>query len=150
MNSVLRSVFPNLTCENFSKTSEAVKSYNCIAWAAGRGEIEEEWWEPSSDIEHYWPPSVAKEYTSQCYREAFRTLGYEPCHDGAREAGWEKVALYVDDNDTPTHMARQLPEGGWTSKLGKSIDITHKTVEALEGNCYGRATYYLRRRNPTF
>ena len=69
---------------------------------------------------------------------------------GQREVGWEKVALYVDHDDVPTHMARQLRSGYWTSKLGQGIDITHDTVEALEGHCYGKATYYLRRRNPDF
>lgn len=37
----------------------------------------------------------------------------------------------------PTHMARQLPDGTWSSKLGPNEDITHFTLDALES--YGRA-----------
>lgn len=52
--------------------------------------------------------------------------------------GYEKVALYVDNAGIPTHMARQLPNGEWTSKLGQLEDISHNDLDALEGTQYGR------------
>ncbi|MCI0637958.1 MAG: hypothetical protein L0Y72_23715 [Gemmataceae bacterium] len=36
----------------------------------------------------------------------------------------------------PTHAARQLPTGRWSSKLGPSEDIEHD-LHALEGEIYG-------------
>jgi hypothetical protein len=50
---------------------------------------------------------------------AFGILGYSPCDDGTLEEGFEKVAIYVDESETPTHMAKQLPSGMWTSKCGQ-------------------------------
>ena len=44
----------------------------------------------------------------------------------------------------PTHAARQLGDGRWTSKLGKEVDITH-TLVGLEGPVYGQVAAYLRR-----
>jgi len=56
---------------------------------------------------------------------------------------FEKVAIYALDGE-PTHAARQLSDGTWTSKLGKDIDITH-TLRALEGSTYGQVAAYLKR-----
>ena len=44
-------------------------------------------------------------------------------------------------------MARQLPSGLWTSKLGESEDIEHQ-VEGLEGSSYGNVLVYLCREIP--
>ena len=66
------------------------------------------------------------------------------CDDGGLEPGHEKVALYVLDGK-PTHAARQLPDGAWTSKLGRQIDIAH-TVCALEGPAYGQIAVFLKRK----
>ena len=82
-------------------------------------------------------------------------IGYEVCPIGSRalEPGVQKIALYVDEDGTPTHAARQLPSGEWTSKLGRAEDIRHKTLEALEGSAgqppgYGRAKLILKRVSP--
>lgn len=52
----------------------------------------------------------------------------------------------------PTHMARQLANGMWTSKLGGNEDITHFTLDALESygpirirDEYGCGVIYMRR-----
>ena len=50
-------------------------------------------------------------------------------------------------------MARQLPDGTWSSKLGRNEDLTHFTLDALESygiaygalDEYGCAVLYLRR-----
>ncbi len=47
----------------------------------------------------------------------------------------EKLALFVH-RDKVVHVARQLPSGLWTSKLGQSFDIEHP-LAALEGDLYG-------------
>jgi hypothetical protein len=60
---------------------------------------------------------------------------------------WKKF-----DDWIPTHMARQLPNGAWTSKCGPEEDITHFTLDALEtyGTIYnyGCDVLYMRRLIP--
>lgn len=70
------------------------------------------------------------------------------------EAGIEKIAIYVDANGVPTHAARQLADGTWTSKLGEWEDIQHKTLEAMEdsrglGLGYGKVKLILKRQAAT-
>ena len=55
----------------------------------------------------------------------FRSLGFVMRDDGDHEIGLEKIALYATDDDEYTHVARQLPSGKWTSKLGGLEDIEH-------------------------
>jgi len=73
---------------------------------------------------------------------AFATLGYEKCESSALAAGVEKIAIYVCEKTCrPSHAARQLPSGRWTSKLNTGIDIEHPDLEAVEGSAhlsYGR------------
>jgi hypothetical protein len=76
---------------------------------------------------------------------AFSILGFELCSSELLEAGVEKVALYVNAQGEPTHMARQLSGGGRTSKLGKSEDLEHQ-FDGLEGsNVYGSVARILKR-----
>jgi hypothetical protein len=60
------------------------------------------------------------------------------------EPGFEKVALIVDARGVPTHAARQLPTGRWTSNLGAWEDIEHE-LHALEGHAYGIVALLLTR-----
>ena len=77
---------------------------------------------------------------------AFATLGFEVCESGDAEPGLEKVAIYVGDSGEPEHMARQLPSGGWTSKMGCLLeDIEHVNLAVLEGTEYGTAKTFLAR-----
>jgi hypothetical protein len=76
---------------------------------------------------------------------AFKWLGYIRCSNSRIEWGFEKVALYADGN-SPTHMARQLSDGTWTSKCGGAEDITHFTLDALESpGHYGFPLLFLKR-----
>jgi hypothetical protein len=49
---------------------------------------------------------------------------------------------------TPTHAARQLPDGTWTSKLGISEDIQH-ALDDLAGAVYRAVVQILKRALPT-
>lgn len=80
--------------------------------------------------------------------DAFRTLGFSPCHGPENEPGFEKVAIYADGNGIPTHMARQVDGGGWTSKLGSDVDIHHDVLDTLHGPAYGSSQVFLRRPKP--
>ncbi|MBX9582766.1 MAG: hypothetical protein K2X87_20870 [Gemmataceae bacterium] len=130
--------FPDLTATNHYVTSPATSEYNCIAWAAGFSD--EPWWPSGDPAVAYWPPSAPQEVTLPAFVAAFATLGYSPCPDGVVEPGYGKVALYTLGG-VPTHAARQLPDGRWSSKLGNWYDIAH----ALDGPVYGSPALFLRR-----
>ena len=80
--------------------------------------------------------------------EAFGTLGYVECADESLEKGFEKIALYGKSSGgslEPTHMAKQLPDGHWKSKLGRHEDIEHNDLSNIDGANYGSARRYLKR-----
>lgn len=132
--------FPRLVSDNYSETSPPDLLYNCVGWTAG--DVSRWWW---PDDASFWPEVSRREWSLDGFVEAFATLGYEPCESDELEAGFEKVAIYLREDGRPTHMARQLPSGRWTSKLGESEDIEHASVRGLEGEIYGRCERILRR-----
>ena len=135
---LLLMAFPNLGEEGFKITSPCDARYNCVAWVAER--TDHRWW-PEPDA--YWPQSAARLRTLEAFIQAFKFLGYEHCPDGEWESGFEKVAIYRH-REIPNHVARQLADGTWTSKLGDQVDITH-TLRGLEGDVYGQVACYLKR-----
>jgi hypothetical protein len=139
--------FENISLEDFDFTSDPTPQYNCIAWAAGKQN--EPWW-PTDQIKGYfWPPGLPKEPIGQetiaNFISAFETEGYSLCLNGEVEEGFEKVAIYADANQIPTHAARSLRGGGWTSKLGDEEDIKHVSLESIAGNGYGSPVVFLKR-----
>ena len=134
--------FPQLAFTGYGMTSPQTPRYNCIAWAAGDTR---KWWWPDPSPFAYWPPSIPRENTMQRFVEAFGTLGYEPCSDPELEPDVEKVAVYADEDGSPTHAARQLPIGSWTSKLGREEDIEHHDLAGIEGEKYGHVAQLLKR-----
>ncbi len=135
--------FPDLASAGYSVTSPPTSEYNCIAWAAGDTG---RWWWPTPDPDlTYWPVAVPRERNIESFIQAFETLGFQVCETAELEEGYDKVALYADANGLPTHAARQLPSGSWTSKLGEIEDIQHETLEGLESAVYGSVAKTLRR-----
>jgi hypothetical protein len=63
------------------------------------------------------------------------------------EDGYEKVALY-GNTFLYSHAARQLPNGKWSSKLGRSEDIEHDTPDDVAGGLYGEVHQYMKRATP--
>jgi hypothetical protein len=134
-------VFPGLANSGYSITSPETVEYNCIAWAAGDAQ---RWWEPDPFYISYWPPGVTRKYSLEAYIEAYESLDYVICHDDKYELDFEKIAIYVDSNGKPTHAAKQLDSGSWTSKLGKLEDIKH-TLDGLGGSGYGSIAVVMKR-----
>ena len=95
MASFLEAIFPRLTQDNYSVTSQPTKRYNCIAWAAGQ---DAKWWWPGPDLEfEYWPENATREETLDAFQEAFASVGYAICQGADFEPGFEKVALFADE-----------------------------------------------------
>ena len=135
----LRDLFPGLDACEWDITSPDEVCYNCVAWAVGDSS---RWWEPTTP--YYWPEKAPRQYTVAAYRAAFETLGYEACESRALEAGYEKIALYGSNGEWQ-HAAKQLRDGTWSSKIGYLQDIMHASLEALEGDDYGRVEVIMRR-----
>lgn len=119
--------FPSLR-DAFRVTSWPIEKYNCIAWAA---EDQCYWWWPDPDGESFWPPEVDRLETVAAFVAAFETIGYSSCDSIDVEPGFDKVVIYCI-GDRPKHMARQLPSGEWTSKLGPWWDISHNSVDGVQ------------------
>jgi len=137
----LERYFPNLRSGSYLRTSPATPEYNCIAWAA---HDQEQWWWPDAMGQAYWPQGVAREETIQAFERAYCRFDFKACENADLEPGFEKVAIYAK-NSIPTHAARQLADGRWTSKLGPLEDIEHNTLDALEGEVYGEVVLLLKR-----
>lgn len=140
MPSDLKDEFPNLNSTEYRLTSPRDDDYNCIAWAA---EENDRWWSPTQD-DYYWPKNVPAEWTLNAVVLAFESLGFEPCESDGIETGWQKIAIYKGVDGDPTHAARQLPDGKWTSKLGDWEDIEH-TLVGIEGEKYGNVCQIMKR-----
>ncbi len=132
--------FPGLSTGNHRIASAATPSYNCVAWAAAE---DNRWWWPDPMEVSYWPPGIERTESIEAFIAAFSLLGYTRCEGSQQEAAFEKIALYLVDG-RPTHMARQLKSGRWTSKLGSSIDMEHGLMD-LAGNEYGSIVVIMRR-----
>jgi hypothetical protein len=141
----LASDFPALTDNNSQTTSPATRRYNCIAWAAGE---DFRWWWPDPMGIAFWPASVPRSAGIDSFTAAFATLGFAICDDTKLEADVEKIVIYgvnFGGSIRPTHAARQLKSGAWTSKLGALEDISHMTPEAITGPLYGASCVVMSR-----
>jgi len=137
----LEDIFPRLRGADYSLDSPEDPAYNCIAHAAG--EKHSRWW-PDFDGQDTWPGGVPREETPEAFVAAFAALRYAICASEELEPAFEKVALFADAHGTPTHAARQLEGGRWTSKLGELEDILH-TLHDLEGTAYGSVVGVMKR-----
>jgi hypothetical protein len=133
--------FTNLLKTPYAVTSPENKTYNCIAWAAGQNNL---WWWPDPYNIYYWPKKAPRETSLKAFIIAYECIGYIECEDGEFEQGFEKIVIYKNDKDLPTHASRQTSPGKWTSKLGRLCDIEH-TIEGLNGSEYGTPAVFMKR-----
>ena len=138
----IQALFPKLQRAPFRVTSPPDPAYNCIAWAAG--DTNDWWWPLENPEDAYWPEGVLRTRTLESFRDVFATLGYTVCAGERSEVDADKIALFADGLGIPTHAARQLPNGRWTSKLGSGEDIEHE-LHDLEGDLYGKVVLVMRR-----
>jgi hypothetical protein len=145
MVNALEALFPGLRATSYRVTSPPTRDYNCIAWATGDAL---NWWWPVGDPfdePRFWPTGVAREVTLAAFLAAFTSVGYGPCDNTILESGFDKIAVFADQGGRPTHACRQIEEGRWTSKLGRSEDVEHELHAPLEGDTYGRIVLVMKR-----
>jgi hypothetical protein len=147
--------FPNLAASGYQITSCSADEPNCIGWALNDGRC----WDPlgvSPGTHFYrWLNDLGLDFKVDTISELFSRHSYIDCADGTLESGYEKIAMYYDISEGEiSHVARQLPDGRWTSKLGPGEDIEHNDLHALEGDtttfplCYGLTIKFMRRPRP--
>lgn len=138
---------PGLKSANYKITSNETTLYNCIAWALGE---DHRWWSPSPVSEDFWPSELPKGDTVDVVRAAFLLCGFEDCESAEPEHGFDKVAFYAA-GATFKHVAKQLPSGRWSSKLGSDCDIEHDLTDLIRlespypGYQYGEIAGFMRR-----
>lgn len=134
---------PRLAGGSYRITSPKDTAYNCFAWAAGDSDRV---WSPvmlGSGV--YWPPGIPALSSMSGVIHAYEMSGFEVCDSANVEDGFEKIAIFADNSGDPRHAARQLPSGGWTSKLGEHVDIEHAELDLVGGVWYGEPAVYMRR-----
>jgi hypothetical protein len=110
------SAFPNLNqFPPFLITSPFNPRYNCVAYAYGK--YDNGMWPNHND--YWWPPQIPNEMTIRAFQALFESIAFNVCGDGSFEPGYLKIAIFADNNNIPTHAAKQLDNGFWSSKLGR-------------------------------
>lgn len=132
--------FPNSFSDPFLITSPITNFYNCIAWAFGD---DTKWYWPEGYC--YWPSNIRKEVDIQSFIELYSLVGYEVCGNSDYELGFEKIAIFALNDGTPTHAARQLENGKWTSKMGPWHDVEHSLNSMNNSVEYGSAVVFMAR-----
>ena len=69
------------------------------------------------------------------FEAAFASMGFFRCDNREYEPGWLKVAVFGTPEGLPTHAARQLPNGRWTSMAaiaGALVVLTLNVVLLLQ------------------
>src|SRR5437773_3511366 len=131
--------FPALRHSNYRIASQTNYNYNCLAWALNDTN---HWWDKSEGC--FWPFQEVPDDTIEGWIRIFEIHGFIRTESKEFEPGFEKVAVFAKLRE-PEHVARQMPSGYWTSKLGLGCDIEHETLESLEGESYGTVSCILRR-----
>lgn len=143
----LELMLPGLEGRDYAVTSDQDERYNCIVWALGDDGRR---WDPFDELGAYWLADVPRDDALRTVQLMFERLGFAICDGDAVEAEFEKIALYGID-EMFTHVARQLPNGRWTSKLGTDVDIEHDLQDVIRRRSpsasyrYGEIVGYMRR-----
>ncbi len=123
---------PNMNPEHMEIICPPTSQFNCISLAFNDTT---KWWWPGGH--HYWPSHVLDEESIDAFDDLLiNHFRAKEANDDSYEEGYVKLSLFCDDDGTPTHMARLLPNGKWISKLGPQFGIMHELQE-MEGGEYG-------------
>lgn len=129
------------------KTSDKNKNYNCVSWVVG---INDRWLWPIDDGNPYWywPADIKEGDYVESFIDLLSNMGFVICFSGIYEESYDKVVVYGDSLG-PTHLAKQLDEKYWSSKLGDDEDVKHE-LKTFDNGGYGEIKCFMKRYNPRF
>lgn len=132
--------YPHLK-DNYIQTSDETIEYNCISFVLDDYEnIYSSWGE-----EGLWIDGLERTHTPGNYAEFFRIKGgFEICLNSDLEESIEKIAIFGEENEF-LHVAIQIQDGKWKSKMGEFEDIQHNTLKAVSGKRCGFPLIYMAR-----
>jgi hypothetical protein len=131
--------FPDLHNVASKQTSDFDLDYNCIAHAFL--DDQKPWWPTGLPVAgfdrygYYWPIASDNRSHMRAFLDWFSHDGWTETKSDKFAPHMLRVALYAKAAQ-PTHAARQIGQGVWTSKLGQGLDLSHK-LEELNGPNYG-------------
>lgn len=132
--------WPKLVDGSFEYRSEFSIRYNCASWAVN------ETHRLIDSYGYWWPDDLERTHTAENYADLYRKyFDFEDCNDGRLEKGVEKLAIFAKKNGEFKHIARQLENATWTSKMGDYEDIDHKDLHTVADGEYGRIVLFLKR-----
>lgn len=139
----LRTYAPLLDAGSFIATSDLDRTYNCAAWAVGISSGN--WWpEPDAEDEYFWPDGALRDGSVEAILDGYSRLGFVVCENAELEPGVYKIAVFSTRLGSPQHVARQLPDGRWASKMGELEDIEHASLRDLSQGRYGLPTRFMK------
>jgi hypothetical protein len=108
---VNKNTLPNLKNAEITQTSNYDISYNCIAHVINLSDV---WLWPINDSAHmntYWPINIPRMINVTVYKKLFEWIKYstvEVFHAENYKQGFQKIAIYCDIYNRPTHVTRQI------------------------------------------
>jgi hypothetical protein len=136
----IQRIFPLLTPENHRRTSDADFNYNCLAFALGDSK---NWWDPPAQFGYYWPPGFSPDHKVDTVVKIITLHGYIIDLAKHEVPTSEAIAIYADGENW-THFSKYR-DGQWFSKIGEDHDISHSSLDILEGNFFGEVVRILSR-----
>lgn len=147
VHDTLQPAFPN--ANTFEVVGEPTGRYNCIA--AAFDNADKPWWpEPEAGRSpyspFYWPKDSQRSNDSDSFDALLIDKAgadvYPWDEEPPYQKGYQKLALFEQDGE-PTHLARQLPNGEWLSKIGRNGLVVH-SLENMEHAYYGDVAKFYR------
>lgn len=132
--------FPHSKANPFLITSEKSLRYNCIAYVYG--DYSRPYWPDPNPLKFFWPPHLPRIKHLSSFIDLYSSIGYQVCPNGDLELPIEKIAIFGNSVNDPTHAAKQLTTGAWSSKLGGNHDVSH-SIQNISGGIYGHVLTYM-------
>jgi hypothetical protein len=124
---------PRLPASDHRITSQPSDDYNCVGWV--RREYDA-YIAPGL----FWPSDVVREPRLgepdlDAFVRLFEAWGWERCDGPELEDGFLKIAIYSREGSFQ-HVAKQLPSGAWSSKMGEAHDLRHAELDSLNDSLF--------------
>lgn len=143
INNLIETWHPKLKNNNYIIISDNnLMDYNCIAYSL---DIYDMYCGSSTNS---WPYKIlSRSPKLDNYIKYYNMYDYVICDNYKYDNDFEKVALYVDNDNNVTHAAKQY-KNRWRSKLGASVVIEHELdwISGFDYDNYGKVGIILKRK----